>query len=257
MIMHSSFGTLARDTARPFYQQIKDSILQKIKSGDWAPGEKVPSEHTLVQELGVSRMTVHRALRELTQMGHLERVHGVGTFVAESTGHASLIELKDIADEIKARGKEHHAKVKQLEKIKVDQHIIDRMQLKHGNDVFHIVVLHLQDGVPIQLEDRFVNPQVAPAFLNVDFVTTTPTQYLMSLFRPDEIEHTVQAVMPNADTSDMLQISRTEPCLRLIRRTWKQQEVVTYVSLLYPSSRYDLVARYTTDRFENIPQEQS
>ena len=255
MTPRSSFGTLARDTARPFYQQIKDSILEKIKSGDWAPGEKVPSEHTLVQELGVSRMTVHRALRELTQMGHLERVHGVGTFVAESTGHASLIELKNIADEIKSRGREHQAKVKSLERIEADQHVADRMQLMHGDDVFHIVVVHLQDGVPIQLEDRFVNPLVVPGFLDVDFATITPTQYLMGLFRPDEIEHTVQAVMPDAGTSDTLEIPEMEPCLRLVRRTWKQQDVVTYVSLLYPSSRYDLVARYPTDRFENIPKE--
>ena len=77
----------------------------------------------------------------------------------------------------------------------------------------------------------------------------------MGLFRPDEIEHTVQAVMPDANTCETLDISELEPCLRLIRRTWKKQNVVTYVSLFYPSSRYDLIARYTTDRFENIPKE--
>lgn len=253
--MSSNLGALARDTARPFYQQIKDTILEKIKSGAWAPGEKVPSEYSLVDELGVSRMTVNRALRELTQLGHLERVHGVGTFVAEPTGHASLIELKNIADEIVARGKKHQARIEKLEQNRVDHNIADRMQLSYDSKVFHIVIVHLQDDVPIQLEDRFVNPLAAPDFMAVDFAKTTPTQYLMSLFRPDEIEHTVQAVIPDADTRNALEIPETEPCLRLVRRTWKKQDVVTHVSLLYPSSRYDLVARYTTDRFDNIPKE--
>lgn len=247
---HTSLSTLPRGTDRPFYQQIKDTILHNIRSGVWLPGEKVPSEHALVEELGVSRMTVNRALRELTQLGHLKRVHGVGTFVAEPTSHASLIALKNIADEIRADGKHYHADVLLLRERRAGTATARQMQLASGDKVFHIVVVHYQDQVPIQLEDRFVNPLAAPDFLKVDFSETTPTEYLMSLFRPDEIEHKVQAVMPNAEVKEALRIADTEPCLRLVRRTWKTGAVVTFASFLYPSSRYDLVARYTTDHFD-------
>ena len=250
----ASFGGLRRDTDRPFYQQIKDTILEKIRSGAWTPGVKVPSEHALVAELGVSRMTVNRALRELTQLGHLKRVHGVGTFVAEPTSHASLIELRNIADEIHANGKRHRAEVRLLEPVRADYETARYMQLGQGNNVFHIIVVHFQDQVPIQMEDRFVNPKVVPNFMGVDFTNTTPTAYLINLFQPDEIEHTVQAVMPDVGVRETLKISATEPCLRLRRRTWKREDVVTYVSFLYPSSRYDLVARYRVGRFDQIPQ---
>lgn len=249
---NTSLGALPRGTARPLYQQIKDTILEKIRSGTWLPGEKLSSEHALVAELGVSRMTVNRALRELTQLGHLKRVHGVGTFVAQPTSHASLIELKNIAEEIHALGKRHHAEIRSSRKLRADYATARRMQLEQGDYVFHIVVVHHRDRTPIQLEDRFVNPEIVPDFLRVDFNKITPTKYLMSLFHPDEIEHTVQAVMPDATVQQTLQIADTEPCLRLLRRTWKNGEVVTYASFLYPSSRYDLVARYTTDRYDQI-----
>lgn len=253
--MSTSIGVLPRDTARPFYQQIKDFILDRIDSGAWRPGVKIPSEHTLVDELGVSRMTVNRALRELTQSGHLKRVHGVGTFVAAPPSHGSLIELRNIADEIRALGKTYSAKVKLLERVTVDNDIGRRLQLEAGSAAFHVVVVHLQDDVPMQLEDRYVNPKMAPDFIHTDFSATTPNQYLMTLFQPDEIEHVVKAVMPDAGVCEALAISRAEPCLRLERRTWKKQEVVTSASLIYPSSRYDLVARYASDRADSAIKE--
>lgn len=237
---------LPRNTARPFYQQIKDSILENIRSGEWSAGEKMPSENKLVDQLGVSRMTVNRALRELTQQGHLKRVHGVGTFVAEPVRHASLVELKDIAEEIRGQGRTHRAEVRHLGAEKAGKETAARMELEPGARVFRVTLVHFQDELPIQLEDRFVNPAHAPGFMKADFSAATPTQYLIALFRPDEMEHVVQAIMPDAQTCKLLAIARSEPCLRLLRRTWKDAQVVTTASLLYPGSRYDLVARYRT-----------
>jgi len=245
----TELDALPRDSTRPLYQQIKDQILEKVRSAEWLPGQRVPSENTLVAALGVSRMTITRALRELTQQGHLQRVHGVGTFVATPARHASLIELRNIAEEIRERGMRHHAQVLGLEQTRCDAALAVEMELPPGTVVFHIELVHFQDNEPIQLEDRYVNPAMAPEFLSADFQTITPTQYLIGLFRPDEMEHVVQAAMPDATSCQRLAIPAAEPCLRLRRRTWKNGEVVTVATLLYPSSRYDLGARYSTDAF--------
>lgn len=50
---------------------------------------------------------------------------------------------------------------------------------------------HFQDELPIQLEDRYVNPLLVPDFMSVDFKHTTPTDYLVSQITPDELEHIV------------------------------------------------------------------
>ncbi|MDH3279597.1 MAG: histidine utilization repressor [Gammaproteobacteria bacterium] len=242
---------LSRNTDRPLYQQIKFAIAQNIESGVWQPGEKIPSENQLAAELGVSRMTINRPLRELTSQGMLKRVHGIGTFVAESPRHASLIELKPIAEEIVAAGKTHSATLLELREIKADSRLAERMVVNEGEILFHIVMVHSQDGVPIQLEDRYVNPTTAPNFLDVDFSATTPSQYLLGLFHPAELEHIVQAIMPDAKTAQLLSIPTDEPCLRLCRRTWQKKTVVTAANLIYPSSRYDLGARLNAKNFSN------
>jgi len=243
----ATLGALTGDAAQPFYQQIKDTIRRKIDSGRWQPGERTPSENQLVRELGVSRMTVNRALRELTQEGRLKRVHGVGTFVAEHRNHASLVELQDIAEESKAQGRAHRAEVLLLAKETASADVASLMELEPQSAVYHVTLLHFQDEVAIQLEDRYVNPILDPAFLSVDFRRRTPTQHLIGLFQPDEVEHVVQAVMPSATTCRQLKMAPDEPCLSLRRRTWKHNQVVTVVSLFYPGARYDLAARYRTD----------
>ncbi len=237
---------LSNDTNLRLYQQIKNAIVEKICSGEWQPGEKIPSENQLAAGLGASRMTINRPLRELATEGLLLRVPGLGTFVAEQPRHASLLELKPIAEEIVAQGKKHRAQVLSLARIKTKQALAERMGVQTGDPLFHIVLVHFQDDVPIQLETRHVSPDLVPDFMDVDFTAITPSEYLIGQIRPDELEHIVQAIMPDKYISERLSIPMTEPCLRLKRRTWKDDAVVTVVDLIYPSSLYDLGARYRT-----------
>ncbi|MFT7534021.1 MAG: GntR family histidine utilization transcriptional repressor, partial [Gammaproteobacteria bacterium] len=208
----------------------------------------IPSENQLVAELGASRMTINRSLRELTIEGLLKRVHGLGTFVAEPPRQASLIELRSIAEEIKAQNKVHRAEVLSLCTQTADKYLATCMGVKSGDQLYHICVVHYQDEVPIQLEIRWVNPDQVPDFLEVDFTSTTPTDFLIGRLRPDNVEHVVQAILPTDFAAAHLAIPSSEPCLRLNRRTWIDGNIITAVELIYPSSRYDLGAVYTLDQ---------
>ena len=86
----------------PLYRQVKDHILEGIRTGVLKPGMKIESENDLVKKLSVSRMTVNRALRELTAEGRLTRIQGSGTFIAQIKPQSALLEIRSIADEIKA-----------------------------------------------------------------------------------------------------------------------------------------------------------
>ena len=104
-------------SASPLYEKVKDYVLDNIGTGKWGREDRLPSENDLVTALGVSRMTVHRALRELTSQGHLLRIQGVGIFVAPPRPQSALIEINNIASEITQRGGRHAARVILLEKI--------------------------------------------------------------------------------------------------------------------------------------------
>ena len=182
-----SFDDISKAAPEPIYLQIKKTIQQRIASGEWLAGQKLPSENDLVVALGVSRMTINRALRELTQEGLIKRVHGLGSFVAEAPRHASLIELQDIAFEIERDGKRHSSQVLTLETVHASAEISLQMQLPDNSRVYFLRAVHYQDGAPIQIETRYVNPAVIPEFIDQDFTGTTATAFLLQQFKPDEM----------------------------------------------------------------------
>jgi len=235
---------------QPLYQQIKNEISARITQNEWPAGQKLPSENELVRSLNISRMTIHRALRELAHEGLVNRVHGVGTFVAEKQKHASLLELQDIAEEIQLSGRVHSTRKLLLKTEKASSDVASKMELDKITTVFHLKTVHSQDGIPVQLEDRYVNPALVPDFMSVDLTETTATRYLMELFKPDEMEHVVQAILPHKKIARILRMEPTNPCLQLTRRTWKDDRVVTLVTMIYPGNRYDLGARYATDNYQ-------
>lgn len=231
-------------SARPLYQQVKDFIEKRIKAGDWLPDTKIPSENELVKTLGVSRMTVNRALRELSNAGYLIRLQGVGTYVAPRKPISALLEIRSIADEIRQSGGSHGSKVYLLREEKASPVLAARLELPTGSRVFHAVLVHCDGTIPIQLADRYVNPAIAPDFLKQDFTRITPNEYLVSVSPATEVEHVIEAVLPDTRTRRLLKISADQPCLVLHRKTWVGKTVATSSRFTYPGSRYRLGGRF-------------
>ena len=232
--------------AQPLYAKVKEHILENIRSGAWEAGRRVPSENELVESFGISRMTANRALRELTAEGFLNRVPGVGTFVREAPALSSLMELRNIAEEIAQRGHRHSSRLVAKAEIESNPALAEEFEDRALKRLFHIVIVHEENGVPVQLEDRYVNPLVVPDFLGHDFAVTTPTAVLLAAAAVDELEHTVEAALPTPEQQRLLGIAPLEPCLALHRRSWSKGRVATAVTLTYPASRYALYSRHRT-----------
>lgn len=232
--------------AQPLYAKVKEHILENIRSGAWEAGRRVPSENELVESFGISRMTANRALRELTAEGFLNRVPGVGTFVKEPPALSSLMELRNIAEEIAQRGHRYSSRVLSKSAVESNPALNEEFEDRALKRLFHIVIVHEENGVPVQLEDRYVNPAVVTDFLARDFTATTPTAVLLAATPVDELEHTVEAVMPSMEQQRLLGIGALEPCLALYRRSWSRGRVATAVTLTYPASRYALYSRHRT-----------
>ncbi|MGW5451505.1 histidine utilization repressor [Nocardia sp. NPDC003979] len=238
------YGELGTEFAA--YERVKQLIMAQIKGGRWSAGEQIPSENQLVAALGLSRMTINRALRDLTADGALTRVMGVGTFVAAGKATSPLFEVRNIADEIARRGHRHRTEV-----VFVRAEQIDEGHPILGNDlsgtVFHSLLVHREDEVPIQLEDRYVNPAQAPDYLAQDFTTVTPNTYLSEVAPLLRGEHVVEAVRASQDECALLGIDRDEPCLLIRRRTWSSGGLVSAARLIHPGSRNRLEGTFGTE----------
>ncbi|HYL02733.1 MAG TPA: histidine utilization repressor [Steroidobacteraceae bacterium] len=224
------------------YLQVKHFILERIAGGALRAGERVPSENELRRTLAVSRMTANRALCELAADGVLVRVAGVGTFVAEQRVHAHPLEVRNIADEIRARGHEHRVRVVALESVAARGELAERCGVRAGAPLDHSLLVHFEDGVPLQLEDRYVNPQVAPGYLRNDFSRTTPHEFLIQVAPLQRAEHTVRALVPERRVRRLLKLEAGEACLLIRRRTFSRGRIASVAELYHPGSRYELAA---------------
>ncbi|NVJ68932.1 MAG: histidine utilization repressor [Alphaproteobacteria bacterium] len=229
----------------PRYEQVKRHILEGIEAGDYEAGDKLPSENELVRELNVSRMTVNRALRELTEEGHIIRRAGMGSFVADRRMRGHAADIQSIREELQARGESWSADVLFLEEIALPKDIAGEMNRTAGDKVYYLLVVHKGDGMPIELEERWVNPEIAPDLLAQDFETTTPTEYLLAVAPLLRAEHVVRAVAVTPSERRLLEVSEGAPCLEIGRRTWTGERVASYARLLYPGDRYELTARFS------------
>ncbi|MDX1737666.1 MAG: histidine utilization repressor [Alphaproteobacteria bacterium] len=235
-------------TDQPRYKQIKDHIIHHIRSGEWAADSQIPSENELLKQLGVSRMTVNRAVRELTNEGVLRRVQGLGTFVAGPQPQSVLLELRNIADEIKERGNQHSCEVLISEQIHANASQAQSFYMEEGAVLFHSLLLHKENEKPLQLEDRFVNASIAPDYLECDFNKITPNEYLVKTVPADEVEHLVEAINATSEICKSLEMNISEPCLLLNRRTWSSGKVVSVAKLYHPGNRYSLGAYFHSRR---------
>ena len=228
----------------PRYLKVKEHIMARIASGEFEPGSRVPSENELVSRFGLSRMTVNRALRELAADGWLKRRPGVGSFVRQPPARGSLLAPRDIAQDITRRGHRHGARVIARETLAASGDVAESFAIEPGEPIFRLVMVHDEDMVPVQLEERLVNAALAADFLDQDFSAMTPTAWLMQAFPVEEVEHTVQAAMPGPGEQQLLGIGGDEPCLILNRRSWSGGAVLTVARLTFPASRFELHSRH-------------
>ena len=230
--------------AKPMYQQLKDLIISRISEGELRPLDRVPSENELVESMNVSRMTANRALRELTDEGYVDRVAGRGTFVADFRSRSHVLEVRNIAGEIAARGHVHTCEVLRQSRQRARGEVAKALHVEQGTGVFHLLLVHYENGSPIQVEDRYVLASFAPDCLEQDFAQVTPSAYLSTVAPLQEAEQVVRAQTPNAAVRKRLQMAEHEPCLVVTRRTWARGRPVTFARLHHPGSRYELTGHY-------------
>jgi GntR family histidine utilization transcriptional repressor len=243
---HTSPASAASTTTptAPF-ARIKHHLKQGLARGQWLPGAQMPSEAELVAQFGVSRMTVNRALRELQAEGLVQRAQGVGTFAAPLHPVSSTLTIRDLQEEIQSRGHAHHAVVHLQRAEPARDALALQLGLAPRSKVFHTLIIHHENGLPLQCEDRYVNPACAPGYLEADFTRTTPTHYLFEHTVLWRAQYTIEACQPTAQEARLLAMADNEPCLVVVRSTFTREAPITIARLVHPASRWRLSGEFS------------
>ncbi|MCW8108548.1 histidine utilization repressor [Alteromonas ponticola] len=224
----------------PRYLYIKSDLLQRIEAGDLKAGEQVASENQLASDYSVSRMTARRAVSELVEEGILARSQGIGTFVADARPMSSILTINNIQHEIESRGHQYSNQLLLHKKMEISAQQSQWIGLEKGSQAFRAQVVHYENGNAVQLEDRFVNPQWAPGFIDQNLNEITAHEYLSKVAPLTEADHTVEAILPTPAQAALLKIDYHQPCLQIKRRTFSARGVVSFALLTHPGNRYRL-----------------
>jgi GntR family transcriptional regulator, histidine utilization repressor len=222
------------------YTRVKQHLKAGLASGRWPPGALMPSEAVLVAQFGVSRMTVNRALRELQAEGLVQRTQGVGTFAAPLHRVSSTLTIADLHEQIEARGHQHEPRVQLQRAEKAPAALAAQLGLRTGDKVFHTLIVHFENGVALQCEDRYVNPAAAPGYLDHDFTRTTPTHVLFECTALWRAQYSIEAARATAQEAQLLGVAEDTACLVLVRRTFSRERPITIARLVHPGQRYAL-----------------
>ncbi|MDG2017859.1 MAG: GntR family transcriptional regulator [Porticoccaceae bacterium] len=230
-----------KDKKIPQFALIKQFLEQQIKSRQWEPGRRIPTEQSLADTFSVSRMTARRAVQELADAGLLERTQGSGTFVADAPKSIPNIPLVDVVGAAKAEHTHRH-KMISVDAIQATSDIAKLMGLQTDTLVFQLTVLHLNSDRPIQWQKIWVNRFMAPALLKQKLDKIDPNDYLNWLCRPQKTDYQVKAVLPSASQRLQLMLSNqdTLSCMQLSRREWSGDSVLSFSVMLHPANSYYL-----------------
>lgn len=204
---------------KPLYVQIQEYLAEKILSGDLAPETRISSERELSQELGVSRMTVRRAITELVDEGLLERRHGAGTFVAKPKVTYEATELVNYAHALRTRSLAVARQLLEFSEVPASRRLAERLQVEIGHPLFRVVLLHLANRVPVVLERTFLSSERCAGLQEYDLERTSIYDLLTEGLHMHitAIEQVIEAITASETVSKQLRIEDGFPLLMMTR----------------------------------------
>ncbi len=215
------------------WQAVRETVLARIRAGEWAPGALIPNEAVLAREFGCARATVNRALRELAATGLIDRRRKAGTRVALQPLRRVTLEIPVIRTEIEARGGQYGYALLAREEGPAPLAVWSRMGLGAEAELLHLRALHLSDGRPYLYEDRWVNPATVPGLLEVDLTETSANLWLVRNVPYTSGDLSLQAVPAEAEVAEALACARGAAIFVMERLTWLGAASVTLVTQHY------------------------
>lgn len=146
----------------PLYLQVEQHLGQRVQSGEWQPGQKIPTEEQMCAAYGVSRVTMRQALARLVDRGLLVRERGRGTFVRDAALTAAARGVTSFTTELAALGLEAGARVLAVEVVPADAETVDALGLGHDAEVVRVHRVRTGNGKPIGIQTSLLPVQRFP-----------------------------------------------------------------------------------------------
>jgi len=215
------------------WQTIQNEALRRIREREWKPGEMIPHEADLAAELGCARATVNRALRELAAAGFLERRRKAGTRVALNPVRKATFDIPIIRRDVEGRGAVHGYRLLERSSAPAPAPVTTKLRLPARTRLLRVSALHLADGAPFCLEDRWVNPVAVPGIEAADLSAVSANEWLVRNVTLSGGGIEFFAMPADARLAAVLACEEGAALFAIDRTTWTGATPITAVRLTY------------------------
>ncbi|WP_306121068.1 UTRA domain-containing protein [Roseitalea sp. MMSF_3504] len=224
---------------------ILNDVRENIISGTWPPGYRIPFEAELAKHYGCSRMTVNKALTQLTRAGFLVRSRKAGTYVKAPQSLSAALEITNIRQEVEASGRRYGYRLLQHIHRTATREDHDRLDDDNPALVHAITCLHEADDRPFCYELRLINPDAVPSIDPNAFQEEPPGAWLLRMVPWSSAEHQIVASAADDTTAKALDIAPGTACLEIQRKTMNEKGRVTWTKMTYPGDKHRLIASFS------------
>ena len=214
----------------PLYEQLRDDMLSKMATGQWRPGQRIPSEVELCEVYGVSRVTVRRAIEDLVKTGRLNRYRGKGTFVKREFIEKTLSKFYSFSESLKSKGIKENVVVLAFETVTADGILRGKMTLFGVNPSVHkITRLRSIEEIPYAVETSYVPEMLFPNLSEALIVEKGLYKAMHSLgVAPNHATETFWPSGLDEMTSQLLLQALGTPAMEIERLTYADNACVEY-----------------------------
>jgi GntR family transcriptional regulator len=234
-------SAIYRNSPLPRYFQLKEIMRERIRSGEWKPGELIPSERELSEKYGISRMTARQAITELVNEGLFYREQGKGTFVSQRKITQQLIHLTGFTEDIRARGQRPGTKVLSATMHPADEETAEKLRINPGTPIFRLQRLRLADDEPLAIELSQISFKGCEGLLEEDLEHNSlyrllEAKYGIALMEADQ---ELEAGLTGSEEAQLLKISVASPVLFTRRITYSDRnQPIEYAKAIYCGNKY-------------------
>ena len=224
----------------PLYYQLRELIAGTIEEGEYGPEYKLPSEQTLAETFGLSRMTVRQATSALVNDGVLVRKRGLGTYISPPKVEQGL-RLAGFTEDMERRGMVPSTRILAIQHIQATENTARALDISKGDTVIVLERLRFADGEPMAYERCHLSVQRFPDLeeqivRQQSLYTVLTRKYAVE---PVKARQILEATVATGREAELLKVSKGAPLLLLERSTLdKTGTAIEFVKSLYRADRY-------------------
>ena len=229
----------------PLYYQLENVLREKITSGAYNGGERMPTEIELIEQYNVSRITVRQALQALAEDGLIERRQGRGTYVAERKSKkrkfSGTIHLTGSLDELIAMGMDTPVKVLEMNRVEADAHEAELLQIKPGTPIYRLKRLRMNENKPFGLIINYLPEEIGSRLTVAELSSGALLHTIESKlgYHLETAEQEIKAELADPYVAGLLDVRVGTALLSIERTVYTDKGVpVEYVHTLYRSDLY-------------------